>query len=69
MFESGTILVRVTIVVMKDYDQKHLGVKRVYLVYASRLQFIVKKCQDSSSNRAGTWRLKLMERPWSGTAY
>jgi len=54
------ILVMVTIAVMKYCDQKQAGEKRVYLVAL----FITKGSQDKNSNRAGTWRQELMQRPW-----
>jgi hypothetical protein len=31
--------------------------------------FIIERSQDRNSNRVGTWRQELMQRPWRGTAY
>ena len=54
------VLVRVSVAAMKHYDQ-NVGEKRVYSAYTSRLMFhITKGSQDRNSNRAGTWRQKLM---------
>jgi hypothetical protein len=33
------------------------------------LLLITKGSQDRNSQRAGTWRQKLMQRPWRGSAY
>jgi hypothetical protein len=48
---------------MQHEDQKQIGKKRVYLAYSSTLLFIIEGRQDRNSNRAGTWRKKLMQRP------
>jgi hypothetical protein len=47
-------LARVTIAVMKHYGPKQHGEERVYLVYTSTSQFIIKGSQETDSNRAGT---------------
>ena len=31
--------------------------------------FWLRECLESQSNRAGTWRHELMQRPWRGAAY
>mgnify|MGYP001058360618 CR=1 FL=1 len=49
--------------------KKQLGEERVYLASTSRLPFIIKGSQDRISNRAGTWRQELMQRPWRGASY
>ena len=50
--------------------QKQVGEERVDLAYTSILLFIIKGSQDRNSNRAGTWRQELMQRPWGrGAAY
>ena len=41
----------------------------VYLAYISILLFIIEVSQDGNSNRAGTWRQELMQKPWRGAAY
>ena len=47
---------------------KH-GEERVYLAYASLSLFIKKGSQDRNTNRAGTWREKMMQRLWRGATY
>ena len=42
---------------------------RVCLAYASTSLSIIKESQDRDSNRAGTWRQELMQRPWRSAAY
>jgi hypothetical protein len=64
-----TVLVRVTIAVMKYHDQSNLEGKWVYLAYTSISLFIIKESQDKNSNREGTWRQELMQRPWRGAPY
>ena len=54
---------------IKHHEQKQLGEERVYLVSTSRSLFIIRNHQDRNSNRAGTWRQELMQRPWRDTAY
>ena len=49
--------------------KKQVGEERVYLAYTSALLFITEGSQDRNSNRAGTWRQELMQRPWKGAAY
>jgi hypothetical protein len=44
-----------------------MGKEMIYLAYLSTLLFIIKANQDS--NRAGTWRQELMQRPWRSAAY
>jgi hypothetical protein len=43
--------------------------ERIYLAYMSILLFIIKENQGRNSNRAGTWRQELMQRPQRGAAY
>jgi hypothetical protein len=43
--------------------------ERVYSAYTSTLLFIIEESQHRNSNRAGTWRQELMQRPWRGAAY
>jgi hypothetical protein len=49
--------------------KKQVREERVYLAYTSILLFITEGSQDRNSSRAGTWRQKLMHRPWRGAAY
>lgn len=64
-----SVLIRVTAAVMKHCGQKQVGEERVDLACASTLLFISKGSQDRSSNRAGTWKQELMQRPQRGAAY
>lgn len=50
----------VTIIVMKHYDQKHIGDERVYLAYTSKSPFIIEESQDRNHNRVGIWRQELL---------
>ena len=59
-----TVLVRVTIAVMKHHDQSNLGRKGFI-----GLHCIIRRSQDRNSNRAGTRRQELMQRPWRKAAY
>jgi hypothetical protein len=54
--------------VMKLHSQKKLEEERMYLAYISILLFITEGNQDRNSNRAGTWRQELMQRPWRDAA-
>ena len=45
---------------------KQFGDERVYLVYTSTSRLIIEGSQDRKSNRAGTWRPKVI---WRGAAY
>ena len=55
-------MVRVSIAAMKHHDQ--VGEEQVYLAYTSISLFNTEGRQDRDSNRAGTWRQELMQRPW-----
>jgi hypothetical protein len=43
--------------------------KRIYSTFASTSLFFIGESQDRNSNKAGTWRQELMQRPWRGAAY
>jgi hypothetical protein len=49
--------------------KKQVEEERIYLSYTSTSLFIIKGSQDRNSNKAGTWRQELMQRPWRGAAY
>ena len=49
--------------------KKQVGEESVYSAYTSILVFITKGSLDRHSNRAGTWRQELMQRPWRRAAY
>ena len=49
--------------------RKQVGEERVYSAYTFTLLFIPKGSQDRSSQRAGTWRQELMQRPWRDVFY
>ena len=59
-----TVLTGFSTAVIEHYDQKQVGEERVYF----HLYFTEGR-KDRSSNRAGTWRQKLMQRSWRGAAY
>jgi hypothetical protein len=65
----GTILVRVSTAEQYIITKKQVGEERVYSAYTFTLLFIPKGSQDRSSQRAGTWRQELMQRPWRDAAY
>lgn len=54
---------------MKSHNQRASWVERVYQVYASILLFTIEGSQGRNSNRTGTWRQELVERPWRGAEY
>jgi hypothetical protein len=49
--------------------KKHVEEERAYLAYIYISLFIIEGCQDRKSNKVGTWRQELMQRPWRGAAY
>jgi hypothetical protein len=63
------VCLRVTIAVIKYHDKKQVGERKVYLLYTFVSMFVTTGNQDRNSNRAGTWRQKLMQRPRRGAAY
>ena len=56
-------LVRVTVAERKLHEQKQGEKKRVYLTYTSILLFITKGSQDKNSNKAGSWKKMLRQKP------
>jgi hypothetical protein len=64
--EAGTkvVLARLTAAVTKHHSQTHVGEERAYLTYTSAFLFVTEGSQYRNSNRAGTWRQELMQRPW-----
>ena len=62
-------LVRAIIAVKKPHDQKQLVEERVYLAYNFISLLITIEIQDRNSNRTGTCRYELMQRPWKRSAY
>lgn len=59
---NPSTLFRVTITVMKHYEQKQLREKKVYVAYCFISQFIFTGNQSRNSNRAGSWRQELMQK-------
>jgi hypothetical protein len=49
---SGSVLVRVSIAVMKHHDPKQVGEERAYLAYTSTSLFIIKGSQDQNSKQS-----------------
>jgi hypothetical protein len=62
-------LLRVSFAAMKCHDQKAGWKERIYLAYTSVSEFIIEGNQGRNSNRAGTWRQELIQRPWMRTAW
>jgi hypothetical protein len=54
---------------MKHNDEKQVVEERVYLAYTSISLFIIQGSQYRNSDKAGTWRQKLVQRLWSDAAY
>jgi hypothetical protein len=46
-----------------------VGEERVCLAYLSTVLFLIEGSQDRISNRAGSWRQELMQRPLRGAVY
>jgi hypothetical protein len=59
-----TVLVIVCIPAQNFMTKKKVVEGRVYSSYTSTFMFITKGSQDRDSQRAGTWRWELMQRPW-----
>jgi hypothetical protein len=51
--------------VIKHHDQKEW----IYLVYTFTSLFIIEGSPNKDSNRTGTWRQELMQKPWKSVAY
>jgi hypothetical protein len=49
--------------------KKYIGEERVYSAYIATLIFLTKGNQDRDSQKTGTWRQELMQRPWRSSAY
>jgi hypothetical protein len=49
----------------KDQVEK----KEISLVYAFTLLFIIQRSQDRITNRVGSWKQELMQKPWRGAVY
>ena len=56
--------VGVSVAATKHHDQRGVWEERVNLAYASALLFITEGSQDRNSNRAGSQKQELMQRPW-----
>ena len=64
-----SIVVRVTIAVMKHHDQKQPGEQALYFTHTSTSLFITEGSQDRNSNREVTWRQELIQRPGKSPTY
>ena len=58
---------RVSIAVMKHYNQKESWEESVYLAYT--FHTVVYHWRNRNSNSSGTWRQEMMQWPWRGAAY
>jgi hypothetical protein len=67
-WDKPCVLVTVSFTVMKHHGQSNLGRKGfIWLTFFFFIpQFITEGNQDRNSNRAGSWRQELMQRPWWG---
>ena len=43
--------------------------ERVYSPYTSIALFIIEESRDRNSNKAGTWRQELIQKPWRSATY
>jgi hypothetical protein len=62
---KSSVLVRVSIAVMKHQDRKQLGEERVYFTHHSSIE----QHEGRNLNGTGTQRQGLMQRPWRGDSY
>jgi hypothetical protein len=60
----GILLLQKTIM-----TKSNLGRKGFIFFHGSIEQFNIKSSEGRNSNRAGTWRQELMQKPWRGAAY
>ena len=64
------VIVRVTIAVRKHHDQRTIcGGKGLFGLDFHITLFLMEGSQDRNSDKAGTRRQELMQRPWRGTVY
>jgi hypothetical protein len=49
--------------------EKQVGEERVYSAYMFALLFITEESQDGNSNKEGSRRKELMQRPWRNVAF
>jgi hypothetical protein len=54
---------------MKHHDQKQVGEERVEFIYIFTSPLIIKDCWYRISNRVGTWRMELEQKPWGGAVH
>lgn len=67
--EFITVMVRVTIAVIKHHDQKELGEERGYITHSS-IQHLVSRMTDSrKSSRAAAWRKEMRQTQYKYAAY
>lgn len=57
-------LVRATIAVMNNHDQRQLEEERVYMVYISWITVTMRE-----ANQVGTGKQELIQSPWQSAAY
>ena len=61
---KGNVLVRVSIAVMKHHDQKASWRGKGLFGLHFHIAVHIEGSQDRNTNRTGTWKQELMQRPW-----
>jgi hypothetical protein len=61
---SHTVLVGVSIALIKYHAKKQVGKERVYLAYISVSLFVIEGSQDRKLKHGRTWRQKLVQKTW-----
>jgi hypothetical protein len=69
IWASVTVLVRITIAVVKHHEQKYLGRKGVIWFILLHHCSSLKEFRTGTQTRVGTLRQELMQRPWRDAAY
>jgi hypothetical protein len=65
----GLVLVRFLLLQWHTMTTNKLGTKEfIWFILPSHCSFF-EGSQDRNSNRKGTWRQKLMQKPWKGASY
>jgi hypothetical protein len=65
---SLSLLIRVSVAVIKYHDQRQLGGGKSYFSYTSISQFISQGGQARNSSRVGIWKQELMQKVWRNAA-
>jgi hypothetical protein len=68
IISPSSVLVRITIAMMKHHGQKQVGEERVSLTHTSISYSISEGHQGKNSSSSKTWKHELMQRQWRGAA-